>query len=420
DPCDVQSNPQGFIALCVAENKLILDMLAERFMQVGTATSSFSDSSVYCYNSFLGMPIAREAVAYFLARRFLFPDRPNLPPDEALQHIRPNNVGIGSGAAAMLNQLFFLLGEAGEGCLIPAPYYAAFENDMNLVAGVVPFGIPQENPILGPSDDEMEAAFLQAKAKGISPKFLLLTNPNNPLATIYQPSAVARMISWARNRNMHTIVDEIYALSMHKGHGFQSVLQILDNDLGSDVHMVWAVSKDFGGSGLRVGVVYSQNEIFMEGLATSNIFSGVSGPMQYLMCEILTDDAFVDRFLEESRTRVIQSYRICTAKLEEMVLPFVPAEAGLFVYVDFSSLLPEKTFEWERKLGELMFEYAHLVLTPGASQRETRPGMFRICYAWVHPSILEVAMERLSRLVAKVRRMDWSDLQSRSLSSVLE
>jgi hypothetical protein len=37
-----------------------------------------------------------------------------------------------------------------ECCLIPVPYYAAFENDMNLVAGIIPFGIHQVNPVRDP------------------------------------------------------------------------------------------------------------------------------------------------------------------------------------------------------------------------------------------------------------------------------
>jgi len=258
--------------------------------------------------------------------------------------------------------------------------------------------------------------------KGLNPKFVLLTNPNNPLAVCYRPDVILRTIQWARNKGMHTIVDEIYALSTHQkyNHTFQSVIKVLNNDLGSDVHMLWAVSKDFGASGLRVGIVYSQNEIFMEGLATVNIFSCVSGPIQYLVAELWTDDEFVDYFLDESRQRILHNYHICCAKLEEMVLPFIPADAGLFVYVDFSSLLPEKTFEYEEKFSDLVFKYARIVLTPGESQRETRPGMFRICYTWVQPEVLEIAMERLSKLVAKVRRMDWNDLGERALANILE
>jgi len=255
---------------------------------------------------------------------------------------------------------------------------------------------------------------------------------------------------------MHIIVDELYALGVHRvrcvlvwsiwftvvrigdsiglptglhlcsvfflqsgGSNFESVIRVLNNDLGTDVHMLWAVSKDMGASGLRVGLVYSQNEIFMEGLATVNMFSSVSGPIQYLVAELLTDDQFVDSFLVESRNRLLYSYHICTAKLEEMVVPYIPAEAGMFVYIDLSSLLPEKTFQGEEKLGNLIFDYARIVMTPGESQRDNRPGMFRICYAWVSVEVLEIAMERLSRLVAKIRRMDWDDLNERSLSGIL-
>ena len=228
-------------------------------------------------------------------------------------------------------------------------------------------------------------------------------------------------VAWARKRRVHTIVDEIYALSTHQkyGHGFESIIKILENQLGNDVHFVWSVSKDFGASGLRFGVVYSQNETLLNGLANLNVFSGVSNPIQMVVSELLTDDGFIDMYLEESRTRLRYSYYICIQKLEEMVLPFVPAVAGQFVYVDFSSLLPEKTMEWERRLSQLLIDHARLVLTPGESQRERTAGMFRICYAWVTPEVLEIGMERLSRIVAKIRRMDWSDLNEITLSGVI-
>ena len=228
-------------------------------------------------------------------------------------------------------------------------------------------------------------------------------------------------VNWARKRRLHSIFDEIYALSTHQkyGHGFESIIKILDNKLGHDVHFVWAISKDFGASGFRFGFVYSQNETFINGLANLNIFAGVSHPIQMVVSELLTDDDFVDVYLDESRGRLRQSYLICVEKLEEMVLPFVPATAGQFVYVDFSSLLKEKTMEWEQKLSQLLIDYGRIILTPGESQRERMPGMFRICYAWVPPEVLSIAMERLSRLVSKIRRIDWSDLNESSLSGVL-
>jgi 1-aminocyclopropane-1-carboxylate synthase len=45
---------------------------------------------------------------------------------------------------------------------------------------------------------------------------LLLTNPNDPLGVIYNSSVVRGAITWARKNNIHTIVDEIFALTVHK------------------------------------------------------------------------------------------------------------------------------------------------------------------------------------------------------------
>ena len=257
--------------------------------------------------------------------------------------------------------------------------------------------------------------------QGLNPRFLLFTNPNNPLGVIYGREILLKAVTWARKRRVHSIFDEIYALSTHQkyDHGFESIIKILDNKLGDDVHFVWSLSKDFGASGLRLGIIYSQNETFLNGLSNLNIFSGVSHCIQMVASELLTDDDFVDLYLDESRARLRQSYIICVEKLEEMVLPFVPAEAGQFVYVDFSNLLPEKTMYWEQQLFRLLVDHCRLILTPGESQRERMPGMFRICYAWVTPDVLKIGMERLSRVVGKIRRMDWTDLNETSLAGVL-
>lgn len=443
--CDSKDRVDGFVILCMAENKLVIDLMSERLLNPATTSTAFSDPIVYCYNSFLGLPVARQAISYFLAKRFLHTRsinpttdseqiqgtqqslhdkqvvRAGLSLEQALISINPAHIGIGSGAAGVLNGLFYLLGDDGDACLIPAPYYAAFENDMSVVAGIVPFAVHMANPTHGPSPQELDLAYIGAKSQGLNPRFLLITNPHNPLGVIYSKTVMLNAVSWARKRYLHTIVDEIYALSTHQkyGHGFESILKILNNQLGTDVHFVWSMSKDFGLSGLRVGIVYSQNETFLNGLANLNIFGSVSNPIQMIVSELLTDNTFIDLYLDKSRARLCRSYRICTQKLEEMVLPFVPASAGQFVYADFSSLLPQKTMEWEQRLSQLLIDHARLIMTPGESQRERMPGMFRVCYAWVSPEVLEIGMERLSRIVAKIRRMDWSDLNQSTLSGVI-
>jgi hypothetical protein len=72
---------------------------------------------------------------------------------------------------------------------------------------------------------------------------------------------------------------------------FHSILELVNNDLGDDVHMLWALSKDFGASGFReVGVLCTQNEFVASTvMGHLNIFTEVSFPMQAVVANLLAD-----------------------------------------------------------------------------------------------------------------------------------
>mmetsp|Transcript_12203 Transcript_12203/g.22883 ORF Transcript_12203/g.22883 Transcript_12203/m.22883 type:complete len:550 (+) Transcript_12203:45-1694(+) len=426
NPCHEIHNSQGYIALCVAENKLILDTLSRRLLQQSSQQSSqsyyychaaFESQDNYCYNDMRGMMHARESVARFLTRKFLQPCTNSTTTSTT---ISGEHVILGSGCAGLLNGLFFSLLEEGDAVLIPAPYYAAFESDMKVMAQCIPVPVYMANPSKGPTVEELEFARVSYKSS-VKVKMLLLTNPNNPLGTVYSAQTVKNAIDWARCHDMHTVVDEIYALSIHDtsddtnhdtndnsnndttdnnndNNTFQSVIYILDNQLGHNVHFLWALSKDFGSSGFRVGVLYTQNQVLNNALSNLNVFSSVSQPMQSVIAELLQDDEFIDSFLNHSRKLLRASYEIVVEALEEMKIPYVPAQAGMFVYCDFSSWLPTNTFEGEAMLVTFFQDQVRIIMTPGECQRDDRPGMFRICYAWVTPNVLRIAMERLKHV----------------------
>ena len=180
--------------------------------------------------------------------------------------------------------------------------------------------------------------------------------------------------------------------------------------------MVWALSKDFGASGFRVGVLCTQNEMVSTAIGNLNIFTGVSFPMQAVVAHLLSDDVFVDEFLDVSQKALVQSYTIVTSTLEELGIGFVPAQAGIFVYCDFSSMLPSPSFEGEKRFSDLMMKSARIVMTPGKSQRDTKPGMFRICYAWVSLDVLNIAMSRLSALCKEIKEKGWEGLNETDLT----
>lgn len=103
-----------------------------------------------------------------------------------------------------------------------------------------------------------------------------------------------------------------------------------------------------------------------------------------------------------------------------MVIPYVPAVAGIFVYADFSSLLPEITAEGEARFTSLLLDSCRVIMTPGSSQHDPKPGMFRICFCSVAPDVLDMAMQRLDKIVGKIRRWHWDSLNAEALADILE
>ena len=189
--------------------------------------------------------------------------------------IHMDGLVVGAGCNAVLENLCFALSEAGEAVLIPTPYYAAFEFDLVARAGLTVVPVTTEayqtpsatDParMYYPNTAALDAAYEKAfKSSGRAPRILLISHPQNPLGICYPAAVVQECIDWCRDREVHLISDEIYAGSIYRPTvaGFKSALQLADGPggLGPYVHWVYALSKDFALSGLRVGALYTENE----------------------------------------------------------------------------------------------------------------------------------------------------------------
>ena len=120
-------------------------------------------------------------------------------------------------------------------------------------------------------------------------KVLTLTSPNNPTGLIYDMDFLEGIAKWCIDHRIHLIVNEIYALSLiQTGRSeirndykdnivFNSFANLIGKYNSEFLHMWWAVSKDFGASGFRLGVGYSKNKTFIKAeKASSAIRSEVS------------------------------------------------------------------------------------------------------------------------------------------------
>jgi 1-aminocyclopropane-1-carboxylate synthase len=161
---------------------------------------------------------------------------------------------LACGAGSVVDLLFHLLASAGDGVLIPAPYYPAFDNDLVVRDAVVPVPVfldlgdgvdrtaalpaaafPAAGPAAGsggqaplptpaslPAQLEAAAQAWEAqaaagRAAASSPaappprvRALLLTNPSNPLGTLLRRSQLLEAARWAHARGVHLVCDEVY------------------------------------------------------------------------------------------------------------------------------------------------------------------------------------------------------------------
>lgn len=96
--------------------------------------------------------------------------------------LQSDHIFTQTGAGASVNQLIMSIADEGDYCMLPGPYYGAFDLDISVHTGVnilevFPHGLV-DTTIDG---DELERVYQQAKNEGKRITSILVTNPDNPL-----------------------------------------------------------------------------------------------------------------------------------------------------------------------------------------------------------------------------------------------
>lgn len=380
DPFDTATNPDGYVGLCEAENRLVAEMVAERLDRVPTVPPS-----TLFYDTMTGSRRFREQLAGFFGRTFLG------------REFDPHQISVLAGAGSVLDFLFQALGDPGDGVLVPTPSYAGFWMDLELRAGLTI--VPVHRSIddgFRLTPDLLDRAVADA---GRPIKALLFTSPDNPLGTVASREEINQVLAWAGGRDLHVVFDEIYALSVFGERAFTSCAE-LRQPLGERVHIVWAFSKDFGASGLRCGVLVSENPAVNAAVDTLAYWACCSGHTQYLLGEMISDEAWVDSYIGSMRELLNGAYTRLSAALDAGGIRYLPAEAGVFVLLDLRSHLEAPTWEAEHALWHRILEQTRVSLTPGAACHVSEPGFFRLCYAGQPTEAAEAGVDRIVELLS--------------------
>ena len=400
-PWNPDDPSKGIINLCVAEDKLSADLLAAKLSEAKPLPAS-----ALWYDDMRGTPKLRGALSRYISRVLA----PGVACDAA-------NLCVSAGAGAVFDNLAFTLASPDEGFLVPAPWYAAFVNDLRVRSSVACVPVHEPDGSLIPSVAALEAARVRSHEAGTPVRAVLLTTPGNPHGQIIPAQRMRDIMAWALPLKLHVICDEVYAGSIYNpaagapfvpAFALEAPEGVAADLLHTYVHVVLGFSKDFAASGLRVGVLWTRNTSLLTAWSNLGYFCAVSAHTQYALADILDDEPWMDGFMAERRTRLRSAYDAIAAALTAAGVKFAPTGASMFLWLDLRDALPPgATTEDERALWTELYDRPNGVLfTPGADCAAPEPGFFRACFAAVDPRSLPHITERLQSVLAARRRLE--------------
>jgi aspartate/methionine/tyrosine aminotransferase len=394
-------NPDGAIPLNIAENRLSWHLLRDKMQHI-SCEQNIPDW-VPSYTSALGAPEFREAMAGFMSR--------------FLTHcpIDPEQLGMSAGATATVEVTSWILANRGDVAVFPAPCYPVYKQDIGNKGGIERYDLVthhelseiQQKPALEIA--HLEKALEDIQAQGKRFRLLVLTSPDNPTGGIFPQEKLSIIADWCVEHEIHLVVNEIYGLSLintqhpelasdySEDIHFRSFAQIMQEKKSDYLHLWYAMSKDLGASGFRVGVVHSHNTAFLEAFNNLNAPHMVSNHTQWLFQLSLGDHDFMEKYIRHNQEALTESYLVVIRYLRKLSVPYVPARGSLFVWLDLSEFLKTQSQEAENAFWMDLYEKTGVLLTPGEGFGHSKRGQFRLVYSCVSKDEIQEAMKRLEK-----------------------
>ena len=394
---DPDTNPAGTVALALAENKLMRDEVTKHINDRFKITPWHL---TYGEGDF-GTLALREHIAAFANEAF----HPH-------QAITASTIRVCNGAGSAISNLAMCICEPEEGILIGRPLYNGFFPDLQRQANAKPVLVDMgdDDAVCAGAVQHYETAFLEAQRTGTTIRAILLSNPHNPLGRPYSKEALEGFLRLCEKYELHLISDEVYAKSWFPSTDFPEpppFVSVLSLDIQQYcnpalVHVLYAMSKDFGANGIRIGCLISPfNERLRDAFGSISYFSRSSQLAEQAWLSLLADKPFLEAFFPELQKRMSDAYTYTTDALRAHGVPYNACSVGSFIWVDMSAWLEEETEDAELQLNWRMAK-GGVWLSMGATFGSERYGWYRLTFATPRGE-LELGLERLFEVLDEVR-----------------
>ncbi|WP_051791911.1 pyridoxal phosphate-dependent aminotransferase [Amycolatopsis jejuensis] len=238
------------------------------------------------------------------------------------------NVTISGGSDALL--LFgirpFLTPGARNEVLTPVPSYVCnFESEL---AGGATVGVPTF------PEDGYDLR-IEEFEKRLTPrtKIVLITNPNNPTATVYRRQTLERLADFVRRNDLVLVVDQSFEDTVFDGH--EMVTPAALPGMFERTITICSLSKGMGLCGYRVGYLVASDDItdVLHSCAVEYL-GAPNTAAQTAAVAALRNPGFVEDYRQEYMAR---ADAICALLDTVPNLPYTRPQAGFYVWLDVSA-----------------------------------------------------------------------------------
>jgi aspartate/methionine/tyrosine aminotransferase len=347
---------------------------------VEAAAAACRDPRNHRYTPAAGLPELRDAIATKTARDSQF-------------DVTAAQVLVTNGGKQAVEEAFAALLDPGDEVLLPAPYWTTYPEVVRLAGGV-----PVEVQTTPESGYKVTVEQLE---RALTPrtKVLLFVSPSNPTGAVYNEDEMRALGTWADERGLWVVTDEIYEHLVYGTARFHS-MPVLVPELAERCIIVNGVAKTYAMTGWRVGWLIGPLDVVkaaanLQSHSTSNVCNVAQRAALAALSGGLEDVKEMRSVYDRRRLAIV-------AALSDLPGVLCPEPEGAFyAFPSFAGLLgrpfaglgkaPTTTLE----LAELVLEEAKVAFVPG--EAFGAPGCGRFSYALADDDLAE-GMARLAKL----------------------
>ncbi|MFZ7101974.1 MAG: pyridoxal phosphate-dependent aminotransferase [Peptococcaceae bacterium] len=232
------------------------------------------------------------------------------------------NVVVTTGGLGALATSIKALIADGEEILIPDPSWPVYETIITAVGGTSRYYQ------LKPEDNYLPSAAEIAQRITPRTKVLLFNSPSNPLGVVFPAEKVKELISFAKERNLFIIADEVYEKLVYEGVHTPA----LSYDTDSRVIGIYSFSKTYAMTGWRIGYAVAPQAIAQKITKLQEPFTWCASDISQMAAEAALDGP--QDCVTVMKNAYQENVKVAENILNACNIKYQPPQGSMFMWIN--------------------------------------------------------------------------------------